>query len=132
LLSPFSYQFLISQGKIKNRFNTFMNLRIVTLTILATTAIISPVKAQSVPAQSSDNQVLNACVQNRAETLPVPFSDVPPDHWAFKAVMTMHYCGAFRQATPPALFERLKPTPSQKSQPQSESQPQVKPNLSSS
>ncbi len=106
-----------------------MNLRIATITILATTAIISPVKAQSVPP-TSDNQVLNACVQNRAETLPVPFSDVSPDHWAFKAVMTMHHCGAFRQATPEALFERLKPTQSQQPQPQAENQPQVTPNLS--
>ncbi len=108
-----------------------MKLRIATITLLATTAFISPVKAQSAPSEpTSDNQVLNACVQNRAETLPVPFSDVSPDHWAFKAVMTMHYCGAFRQATPEALFERLKPTQSQQPQSQAESSPQVKPNLS--
>lgn len=108
-----------------------MKLQILaTITILATMAIISPVKAQSAPAPSSDHRVLNACVQNRAETLPVPFSDVSPDHWAFKAVMTMHYCGAFRQATPEVQFERLKPTQSQQPQSQSESQPQVTPNLS--
>lgn len=108
-----------------------MNLRILaTITLIASTAIASPIKAQSVTPPNSNNQVLNACVQNRAETLPVPFSDVSPDHWAFKAVMTMHYCGAFRQATPPALFERLKPTQSQQTQSQSESLPQVKPNLS--
>ncbi|WP_009634219.1 hypothetical protein [Synechocystis sp. PCC 7509] len=105
-----------------------MKLRILaTLTILATTSLNFPVKAQSVVPQSSDNQVLNACVQNQAETLPVPFSDVPPDHWAFKAVMTMYYCGAFRQATPPALFERLKPTQSQ-TQSQAENSPPAKPN----
>ena len=109
-----------------------MNLRILaTITLIASTAIASPIKAQSVPSKpSSDNRVLNACVQNRAETLPVPFSDVSPDHWAFKAVMTMHYCGAFRQATPEALFERLKPTQSQQTPSQAESLPQVKPNLS--
>lgn len=56
------------------------------------------------------NPVINACIDNKAETLPNPFSDVPSDHWAFKAVMTMHYCGAFRQATPPALFPQFKPT----------------------
>lgn len=110
-----------------------MNLRIATITLLATTAFIAPVKAQSAPSEpTSNNQVLNACVQNRAETLPVPFSDVSPDHWAFKAVMTMHYCGAFRQATPEALFERLKPTQSQQTQSQAESTPQIKPNLSGS
>lgn len=104
-----------------------MKLQILaTITILATTALNFPVKAQSVTPPSSDNQVLNACVQNRAETLPVPFSDVSPDHWAFKAVMTMHYCGAFRQATPEALFERLKPTGRQ-TQSQAQSPPQVTP-----
>lgn len=93
-----------------------MNLRIlVTTVLLATASMVAPVKAQNPPTQTptTSNQVLNACVQNRAETLPIPFSDVSPNHWAFKAVMTMHYCGAFRQATPPALFERLKPTQSQ-------------------
>jgi hypothetical protein len=105
-----------------------MKLQILaTITILATTALNFPVKAQSVTPPTSDNQVLNACVQNQAETLPIPFSDVSPDHWAFKAVMTMHYCGAFRQATPPALFERLRPTQSQQTQSQAQSQPQETP-----
>ncbi len=106
-----------------------MKLQILaTITILTTTALNFPVKAQSVAPPNSDNQILNACVQNRAETLPVPFSDVSRDRWAFKAVMTMHYCGAFRQATPPTLFERLKPTQSQ-TQSQTESQPQVTPKI---
>lgn len=107
-----------------------MNLKLLaTATILAATNLIAPVKAQetapSTPTNQTpaaqDNQVLNACVENRAETLPVPFSDVPRDHWAFKAVMTMHYCGAFRQATPRNAFDQLKPTPSQ-AQPQTERQ----------
>ncbi|GET40045.1 hypothetical protein [Microseira wollei] len=54
-------------------------------------------------AQPTAQQVLAAGVENKAET----FTDVSPDHWAFKAVMTMYYCGAFRQATPPALIQRL-------------------------
>lgn len=91
--------------------------------MLAITGFITPVKSQEpttdTPAKS--NHVLNACVQNQAETLPNAFSDVPADHWAFKAVMTMHYCGAFRKATPPALFHKLQPTDSQQ-QPQKESQ----------
>ncbi|MEG4589917.1 hypothetical protein QUA54_32580 [Microcoleus sp. MOSTC5] len=49
----------------------------------------------------------NACVQNQAETLPNPFSDVPSNHWAYKAVLTMYYCGAYREATPPALIKEL-------------------------
>ena len=90
-----------------------MKNKILALVLLLTNiGLVNPVKAQesinSEPAKS--NQVLNACIQNQAETLPNPFSDVPSDHWAFKAVMTMHYCGAFRQATPTALFQQLKPT----------------------
>ena len=61
--------------------------------------------AQAQP-ESFARQVLEACVQNRAETLPNPFTDVPTNHWAFKAVLTMHYCGAYRQATPSDLLER--------------------------
>jgi len=52
-------------------------------------------------------EVLTACVQERAETLPQLYTDVPPDHWAFKPVQTMAYCGAYRSATPPALIEEL-------------------------
>jgi hypothetical protein len=77
--------------------------------VLTTSGLISPLKAQeptnNEPPKST--QVQNACISNQAETLPNPFSDVPADHWAFKAVMTMHYCGAFRKAAPPALFEQI-------------------------
>jgi hypothetical protein len=52
-------------------------------------------------------EILNACIQERAETLPQLYSDVPANHWAFKAVQTMAYCGAYRSATPPALIEQL-------------------------
>jgi len=92
--------------------------------VLSTIGLITPVKAQENTNTEIEksNQVLNACVQNQAQTLPNPFSDVPSDHWAFKAVMTMHYCGAFRQATPPALFEKLRPTESQQQPPQQEQQ----------
>ncbi|MCY7323884.1 MAG: S-layer protein [Phormidesmis sp. CAN_BIN36] len=61
---------------------------------------------QTAQGQPTTRQILEACVQNRAETLPNPFSDVPANHWAFKAVLTMHYCGADRQATPPRLIEK--------------------------
>jgi hypothetical protein len=43
-------------------------------------------------------------VQNQVETLPTPFTDVPSDRWAYKAVLTMYYCGADREATPPDLL----------------------------
>jgi hypothetical protein len=80
--------------------NSLMGVVLLTIVGLAT-----PAKADQ--AQPTTRQILDACVQNRAETLPNPFSDVSPNHWAFKAVLTMHYCGAFRQATPPRLIEQL-------------------------
>lgn len=104
-----------------------MNFKILATAVVLTTAnLISPVKAQDSPnaTPSQSNQVLNACIQNKAETLPIPFSDVSPNHWAFKAVMTMHYCGAFRQATPPTLLQELKPTESH-SEPQEKPEPQI-------
>ncbi|HEY9906039.1 MAG TPA: hypothetical protein V6D18_00360 [Thermosynechococcaceae cyanobacterium] len=67
----------------------------------------SSTRGQLAQAQPSGRQVLEACVQNRAETLPNPYVDVSPSHWAYKAVLTMHYCGAYRQATPPSLIDRL-------------------------
>lgn len=105
-----------------------------TAILLSTTSLLAPVKAQepgtvspstpSIQTQPTRDQVANACIQNQAETLPLPFSDVSPNHWAFKAVMTMHYCGAFREAAPPTLFQQTTPTQSQQ-QPSTESQPQV-------
>lgn len=60
-----------------------------------------------VQVQPAREQIINACVQNQAETLPNPFTDVPSNHWAYKAVLTMYYCGAYREATPPALIKEL-------------------------
>jgi hypothetical protein len=61
--------------------------------------------------QPTAEELYQACTQNRAETLPNPFVDVSPKDWAYKAVLTMHYCGAFRQAAPRSLFEQSRPTP---------------------
>lgn len=112
-----------------------MKLQILATTILLSTFnLIAPVKAQEPGAvspstpnnqiQPTRDQVANACIQNQAETLPLPFSDVSPNHWAFKAVMTMHYCGAFRQAAPRTLFQQVEPTQSQQQSP-TESQSQL-------
>ena len=101
-----------------------MKLRVLaTAVLISINGLVAPAKAQepatvsqpklTLQAQTTGNRVANACIQNQAETLPVPFSDVSPEHWAFKAVMTMHYCGAFRQATPPTLFQQVTPTQSQ-------------------
>jgi hypothetical protein len=85
--------------------------------LLISASFSSPVKAQKtaqlkpnnslVQAQPTREQILNACVQNQVETLPNPFTDVPDNHWAYKAVLTMYYCGAYREATPPALIKEL-------------------------
>lgn len=101
-----------------------MKFRILAIpVILAIASLNTPVKAQessispqplsSTTAQVTTEQLANACRQNQAEKLPVPFSDVSPNQWAFKAVMTMYYCGAFRSAAPSSLFERSQPTQSQ-------------------
>ncbi|MEG4941623.1 S-layer protein [Microcoleus sp. F4-D5] len=79
-----------------------------TATLLIYTGFLAPAKAENTPQlQPAREQILNACVQNQAETLPNPFTDVPSDHWAYKAVLTMYYCGAYREATPPALIKEL-------------------------
>jgi len=95
-----------------------LKIRIVAAFILLVSACCSsPAQAQS-PAQPKQNnslvqvqptreQILNACVLNRAQTLPNPFTDVPSNHWASKAVLTMYYCGAYREATAPALIQEL-------------------------
>ncbi len=55
--------------------------------------------------------VRSACQQNRADSLPNPFVDVPANHWAYKAVLTMYYCGAERQAVsvPNSVVKQLQP-----------------------
>ncbi len=88
-----------------------------TATLLIYTGLLAPANAQNtahvkpnnslVQVQPTREQVLNACVQNQTETLPNPFSDVPSNHWAYKAVLTMYYCGPYREGTPPALIKEL-------------------------
>ena len=103
---------------------------LMTITVLAIASLAAPLSAIAaqptqpqhaiVQAQADPTarQILEACVQNRAETLPKPFTDVPTNHWAFKAVLTMHYCGAYRQATPSNVIEQLtNQTPAQPTQP---------------
>ena len=86
-----------------------------TATLLMYTGLLAPANAQNtaqvkpnnslVQVQPTPEQILNACVQNQVETLPNPFTDVPSNHWAYKAVLTMYYCGAYREGTPPALIK---------------------------
>lgn len=88
--------------------------------VLPATSFAAPVnntvKAQN-PPQPTTEELYQACTQNRAETLPNPFTDVSPRDWAYKAVLTMHYCGAFRQAAPRSLFERTNPQQAPQAQP---------------
>ncbi|MGG6264903.1 hypothetical protein ACQ4M3_02410 [Leptolyngbya sp. AN03gr2] len=83
----------------------------VLLATLPTVSFAAPSKSAQTPPQPTTEEIYQACTQNRAETLPNPFVDVSPRDWAYKAVLTMHYCGAFRQAAPRSLFERQQPTP---------------------
>ncbi|MEG4029008.1 MULTISPECIES: S-layer protein [unclassified Microcoleus] len=86
-----------------------------TATLLIYTGLLAPANAQNTAPVKPNNslvqmqvireEILNACVQNQAETLPNPFTDVPSNHWAYKAVLTMYYCGAYREGTPPALIK---------------------------
>ncbi|MEG4090779.1 S-layer protein [Microcoleus sp. Pol12B4] len=86
-----------------------------TATLLMYTGLLDRANAQNtaqvkpnnslVQVQQTREQVLNACIQNQVETLPNPFTDVPSNHWAYKAVLTMYYCGAYREGTPPALIK---------------------------
>jgi hypothetical protein len=106
-----------------------MIIKNIAIALFLFTSFALSVKAQTPPSESkfpsnspaqitpsAPSQVAEACIQNRAETLPSPFTDVPQNHWAFKAVMTMHYCGAFRQAASPELFQQTTPIPSQQPQ----------------
>ncbi len=93
-----------------------MKLKLFTTVALLSAGFVIPVTAQdtqpftavtpSSQAQMNGDQVLEACSQDRADTLPIPFSDISPNDWAFKAVMSLYYCGAYRGSIPP---EQAKP-----------------------
>ncbi|XWK87419.1 MAG: S-layer protein [Phormidium sp.] len=87
-------------------------LTIATSALFASLSLALPALAQtSAPqttAQVSEEQVINACVQGRPETLPIPFRDLSPNDWAFKAVMNLYYCGAIGPNTPPEAIETIR------------------------
>ena len=86
-------------------------IRIALTALALTAASLAPAHAQTAPevqTAPTARQVLEACVAGRApELLPNPYTDVSPNHWAYTAVINMYYCGAFRQATPRSLIDRL-------------------------
>lgn len=63
---------------------------------------------QTAQVTLTSEQVINACVEGRTETLPIPFKDLSPNDWAFKAVMNLYYCGVIGPNTPPEVIERLR------------------------
>lgn len=108
-----------------------MKLRLLaTVALLATVGFVAPVRAQdtesvkpgtpTAQAQETSDRVLQACAQDQADTLPNPFSDVSATHWAYKAVLSMYYCGAYSGSVPP---DRVKPFLQQQSAQPSSSQP---------
>ena len=93
-----------------------MKFQIALTTLAIGLASILPVRAQtpgdlapgSGQTSPTARQVLEACQAGRApELLPNPYTDVSPSDWAYTAVINMYYCGAFRQATPDSLIDRL-------------------------
>lgn len=88
----------------------------VTTTLFTILSFSAPIRAQEQKViqvfpddyyEPTQEEIVNACVQNKAETLPNPYTDVEPTHWAYKAVLSMYYCGVFRQATPQSLIDQL-------------------------
>lgn len=90
---------------------------IATVALLASAGFVTPVKAQnrenispiqpSAQTQPSSDRVLQACSRDAADTLPNPFLDVSPNDWAFKDVLSIYYCGAYRGAIPPDKAREL-------------------------
>lgn len=67
-------------------------LSIFTLLLLA--GFAQPLRAQTVDAAESsltNDDIAKACVSGEVETLPLPFSDLDVNHWAFAAVMNLYY-----------------------------------------
>ncbi|HEY9597696.1 MAG TPA: S-layer protein [Cyanophyceae cyanobacterium] len=96
-----------------------MKLQLLTPVALLAATFAIPVQAQDTPSvvipatqsEVSDEYILQSCSQNQANTLPNPFSDVSPNHGAFNAVMSIHYCGAYRGTIPPEQAKPLLETP---------------------
>ncbi|MCS6781818.1 MAG: hypothetical protein RMI89_06735 [Gloeomargarita sp. SKYBB_i_bin120] len=65
------------------------------LLIFGLAALLLPV-----PAIAAESRVAQACATRRVRELPIPFADLDPNHWAFEAVMTLYYCGAYRGGIP--------------------------------
>ncbi len=70
----------------------------------------SPLALAQVPEspetpQITELELLEICARDEADQLPSPFVDVQPTDWAYKAVLTLYYCGAYRGAIPPETYK---------------------------
>ncbi|MFB2892512.1 S-layer protein [Aerosakkonemataceae cyanobacterium BLCC-F50] len=87
-------------------------LKITTSALFTFLSLALPALAQTnapqTTAQVTEDQIINACVQGRPESLPIPFRDLSPNDWAFKAVMNLYYCGAIGPNTPPEAIETIR------------------------
>lgn len=91
-----------------------MKLSIV-VALLATSCVAARAEAKNlqpvepvtplVTEQPSAERILSNCAADKADTLPNPFTDLPSNHWAYKAVLSMYYCGAYRRAIPQDLVK---------------------------
>lgn len=79
----------------------------VSLALLLPLLSLGPVAAQSTaPTAPTALEVLEACRLGQADRLPNPFTDISEADWAYRAVLTLYYCGAYRGAIPPEQFLR--------------------------
>jgi hypothetical protein len=83
-----------------------------TATLLATFGFLAPTQSSkyrtfhsTTPSSQTPTNFrssLEACSRDAADTLPNPYRDVSPSDWAYKAVLSMYYCGAYRGSISPA------------------------------
>lgn len=70
------------------------------LLFITSSLLLSAFLNSPATAMPSKPDVLRACATRRVRDLPIPFADLDPNHWAFEAVMTLYYCGAYRGGIP--------------------------------
>lgn len=67
--------------------------KLLTGTLLLTLLLAPTANAQTQP---TIEQILQACANKQTQSLPMPYTDIPANHWAREAVINMHYCGGVR------------------------------------